>query len=94
MVKPEDACPVCGFRLGFAPWVGSAASHEICPSCGIHFGYDDMAGGDADRRQAVYDTWRARWIDRGMPWTSVGMQRPSAWDPRGQLRSIGIVVDC
>jgi hypothetical protein len=93
MVKLEDACPVCGFRLGFSPWEGRSASHEICPSCGIQFGYDDMAGGDAERRKAVYRAWRAKWIERGMPWTSVGTQRPVAWDPAGQLRDLGIEAD-
>ncbi len=93
MVSAEDACPVCGYRLGFAPWDGPSASHEICPCCGIEFGYDDMAGGDATRRKSVYDAWRARWIERGMPWTSVGIPRPESWDPAGQLRNLGIEVD-
>lgn len=92
MVIPENTCPVCGFRLWCAPWDGPAASLEFCPSCGIQFGYDDMAGGEASRRQAVYEAWRARWISTGMPWSSRGIEPPPGWDPVDQLRRIGVNI--
>lgn len=38
-------CRACGDELGFKPWRGESASHEICPSCGIHFGCHDVPEG-------------------------------------------------
>jgi len=78
-------CPVCGFGLEFEPWRGASAADEICPSCGIHFGYDDAAGGDGEKRAAIYGEWRQKWIAKGMPWSSVGQPPPSAWDPGENL---------
>ena len=86
-------CPACGTALDFAPWHGGSSSDEICPCCGIQFGYDDAAGGDAERRRQVYDSWREKWIAGGMQWTSTGRAAPSDWDPKRQLEEIGIFVD-
>jgi hypothetical protein len=78
-------CPVCGYDLGFEPWVGDSASHEICPSCGIEYGYDDFTGGDIYKREKVYSSWRDEWIAAGMPWCSRGRAQPPDWNPKEQL---------
>jgi hypothetical protein len=85
-----DVCPVCGYELGFSPWVGDSPSDEICPSCGIQFGYDDAAGGSPAARAGLYEKWRSQWMQRGCPWSSVGTPRPNAWDPRSQMRRAGV----
>jgi hypothetical protein len=36
-----------------------------------------------------YDWWREKWVDEGMPWSSVGRPRPDDWDPAAQLKSLG-----
>jgi hypothetical protein len=77
-------CPVCGYDLGFVPW----DSLEICPSCYIQFGYDDSTPGGAERRQQIYAEWRQRWINDGMPWSSVGQPPPPGWNPTEQLKRI------
>ena len=89
----QDLCPVCGYELGFAPWVDLSPSDEICPSCGIQFGYDDVAGGSLVARAGVYRNWRAQWIERGCPWSSVGIPRPDTWEPRRQMKRAGIDDD-
>jgi hypothetical protein len=83
-------CPVCGYELGFIPWVDDSPSDEICPSCGIQFGYDDAAGGDRVARESVYQKWRGEWIRRGCPWASAGIPKPDAWDPSSQMKRAGI----
>jgi hypothetical protein len=85
-------CPVCGYDLGFEPWERGASSDEICPSCGIQFGYDDVpeGGGLQGTREEIYAQWRSMWIERGMPWYSIGRPPPHAWNPRKQLELIGI----
>lgn len=85
-------CPVCGYMLGFHPWEGGSASDEICPCCYIQFGYDDWAEGDGEKRGEIYESWRKRWIEQGMKWSSKGQRPPDAWNPIEQLRSIGIQV--
>lgn len=79
----DHLCPVCGFDLGFAPWRAESPSDEICPSCGIQFGCDDA---QPQERQSVYSTWRQRWIDEGMKWSSL-RPPPQAWNPAEQLRN-------
>lgn len=77
-------CPVCGYDgLTESPRSSSGgASYEICPSCGFQFGVsDDDEGHD-------YTSWRERWIERGMLWSSVGQEAPSGWDPVKQLRRV------
>lgn len=54
-VKPDILCLVCGYDLGFAPWVGVFPSDEICPCCGIQYGYDDAAGGNINERYLIYN---------------------------------------
>jgi hypothetical protein len=78
-------CPVCGYELDFAPWVGESSADEICPSCGIQFGYDDAASGDPQARSNVYDEWRESWIKNGMRWFSSGVAQPPNWNPNDQL---------
>jgi hypothetical protein len=82
-------CPVCGYALDFEPWHGHSPSDEICPCCGIQFGYDDAAGGDVQIRQKIYEQWRQRWIEKGMPWDSAGIEDPPpGWDPQAQLKQL------
>lgn len=81
-------CPVCGYDLGFSPWVSDSASDEICPCCGIQFGYDDAAGGDLNKRYLIYNKWRKGWLEEKMPWRSVGIKKPSNWDPEEQLKNL------
>ena len=57
-MEESFACPACGYPdLAEAPWSESGGSFEICPSCGIQFGYTDMAGGDPNARQRVWEEW-------------------------------------
>ena len=81
-------CPVCGYDLGAPAWDEVSPSDEICPCCGIQYGYDDAAGGDMELRRKVHDTWRSKWVARGMPWSSVGQAPPEGWDPKEQLRRV------
>lgn len=71
--------------MDFEPWYNNSASDEICPSCGIHYGYDDLAGGDYGKRKLIYKEWRNEWIKKGMPWNSLGIKKPSNWNPLKQL---------
>jgi hypothetical protein len=82
-------CPVCGYPdLSESPWMNESASDEICPSCGTHFGYDDVAGGDAAKREQVYRRRRSEWRSAGCPWFSVGTRPPSGWNPETQLDAV------
>jgi hypothetical protein len=83
-------CPVCGYPdLAEAPWSNGSPSDEICPSCGTHFGYDDVAGGDAARREQVYRHRRREWRSAGCPWFSPSTPPPSGWNPDTQFRAVG-----
>ena len=84
----DETCPVCGFELGFVPWIGESPSDEICPSCLIQFGYDDAAGSDPVERTAIYLRWREQWIAAGMPWKSRGRKPPIDWNPVRQLKRV------
>lgn len=86
----RNSCPVCGYDLGFPPWVGPSASHESCPSCGIEFGYHDWTEGDATRRPGLYIEWRKHWIADGMKWHGGNEKPPANWNPVLQLSTIGI----
>ena len=75
-------CPVCGYPgLDEPPWTPTGhSSFEICASCGFEFGYTD------DLKGFTYSAWRAKWVDRGMPWDSLTIEPPpSGWDPARQL---------
>jgi hypothetical protein len=91
-LDPSQLCPVCGYDNRFAPWEDDSPSHEICASCGIEFGYDDIpeGGGLEGTREEIYAFWRERWIGEGMQWFSSGTPIPPGWDPRLQLRRIGV----
>jgi hypothetical protein len=80
----KHLCPVCGWpALQEAPRSRSGGgSFEICPSCGFEFGVSDEDGGH------TIGTWRADWVRRGQPWSSVGVKPPPGWDPAHQLRSV------
>lgn len=82
-------CPVCGYpNLDETPRQEvSGASYEICPSCGFQFGVTDEDEGYS------YEHWRQQWIDRGMPWWSNSRRPPEGWQPKHQLRNIGITDD-
>lgn len=84
----NNYCPVCGYDLGFASWVDSSSSDEICPCCGIQYGYDDVAGGDVNKRDLIYNEWRNRWIKERMSWKSIEIKRPDIWDPVKQLENL------
>jgi hypothetical protein len=88
-VKQWTICPVCGYDLGFQPWKGNSSSDEICPSCGIQFGYHDATPDGLEGRQRIYAEWRQRWIDKGMPWSSVGQLPLPSWNPAEQVKKIG-----
>jgi hypothetical protein len=79
--------PVCGFPdLEEKPLGESTGgSYEICPSCGFQFGVSD------DDRGISFEEWRKNWIAHGMPWNSVNHPSDN-WDPRNQLRSIGVSI--
>jgi hypothetical protein len=81
----DSICPVCGYNLGFPAWKGESASDEICPCCFIQFGYDDWAEDDVGIRRSIYESWRKRWIEKGMKWNSKGRLPPDNWDPVPQL---------
>jgi hypothetical protein len=80
-------CPVCGFDLGFEPWINGFGSLEICPSCGIQFGYDDIAGNDLRKRIDIYVMWREKWLSTGPKWWSKNPQ-PEDWNPMEQLKNV------
>ncbi len=84
------ACPACGFgELLEPPWsADGVASRQDCPCCGVQFGLHDDADGDLTRRGDVHREWRARWIERGMPWFSSDPP-PPLWDPGRQVRRFG-----
>lgn len=65
-------CPVCGYRLPFAP-----TDHRICPSCGTEFGYDDSG--------VSHEQLRERWMRSGSRWWSPVDARPSNWNPLEQV---------
>ncbi|MFZ5985982.1 MAG: hypothetical protein ACOYWZ_02530 [Bacillota bacterium] len=93
-INCSTLCPVCGYNLGFEPWKDDLPSDEICPSCGIQFGYDDVQeeSGTEVPREQIYLQWRHKWISGGMVWFSQGRFPPSNWNPKSQLKRIGIEI--
>ena len=77
-------CPVCGWpELKEMPRSREGGgSYEICPSCGFEFGVTDDDAGHS------IGSWRAAWVARGMPWSSVGRKPPRGWDAAAQLRRV------
>jgi len=84
--KVSFICPVCGYPELQEPPRSSrtgGGSYEICPSCGFQFGVTD------DDKGISYGEWRARWIEKGMPWDSTGIEdSPPDWDPQKQLKRV------
>lgn len=74
-------CPVCGYPdLDEPPRSASGGgSYEICPSCGFQFGVDD------DDKGISHEEWRARWKEKGLPWSSRGIAMPKGWSASTQL---------
>jgi len=93
-VNKSTLCPVCGYNLGFEAWKGELPSHEFCASCGIQFGYHDVpeASGAVGTRKKIHLQWRRYWIDSGMVWSSHGIPKPTDWNPREQLKRIGVKI--
>ena len=84
--KVSFTCPVCGYpelqESPRSPRTGGG-SYEICPSCGFQFGVTD------DDEGIGYEEWRTRWIEKGMPWDSAGIEEPPPhWDPQEQLKRV------
>ena len=77
-------CTVCGYpKLEEPPRAPSGGgSYEICPSCGFQFGVDD------DDKGIAHEQWRAKWVAKGMPWSSRGVPAPRAWDAGEQLAAL------
>jgi hypothetical protein len=83
-------CPICGYPAleepPRSPRTGGG-SFEICPSCSFQFGVTD------DDLGISFEQWRRRWIAQGMPWDKGDSQPPPGWDPRAQLRAIGVAIE-
>ena len=77
-MKPQYSCPVCGFKMDYAP-----RDFNICPSCGTEFGYSDAG--------RTYDELREEWKRLGMPWHSHYYKQPRNWDPQLQLILAGLL---
>lgn len=79
-------CPVCGYPGLFEPARASdgGGSYEYCSSCGFQFGVTDDDRGFSDA------VWRSLWIADGMKWWDLDEPAPPGWNPRAQLRNIGI----
>ena len=78
----RHTCPVCGYPGLSEPPRSSTTgggSYEICPSCGFEFGVTD------DDEGYEYETWRQKWVNDGMRWSSVSQPQPNDWNPRKLL---------
>jgi len=74
-------CPVCGWQgLRESPYQDGNPSYEICCCCGFEFGFDDLSEGH------TFTSYRATWIERGMPWFDPSA-KPSMWDAQAQIRN-------
>jgi hypothetical protein len=83
-------CPVCGYKLGFFPWVGDSPSHQICPSCSLEFGYAKNTLDEPKDRKEVYAERREQWIKDGMKWWSKSIKPPLNWNGREQWKNAGL----
>ncbi len=93
-------CVVCGFDgLDEPPYQKGIincglASYEICSSCGFQTGYADYS--ETESEEVLINQYRQNWIKGGMKWDSedIGIvARPANWNPKKQLRNIGIVIE-
>lgn len=84
------SCPVCGYDgLDEPPYIDNdvfTGSFEICSCCGFQYGVDDLDKG------MTHEAYRNQWIKEGAPWFSRLTIKPSNWNLRQQLMSIGIEV--
>jgi hypothetical protein len=71
-------CQACGYD----ELVPAGDGRDICPCCGF--------SPQVDRSPEDHRKW---WIDHGCEWWSPVDLRPTNWDPREQLRKIGVVPD-
>src|SRR3954454_7715680 len=104
LVVVKNCCPCCGFagldmpayrRLGPPPWFHPGPppyeqwygdpSYEVCACCGLEFGNDDNPGTAAP---TSFEQYRDEWIRGGCRWFDESL-RPSDWDLKEQLASIG-----
>jgi hypothetical protein len=59
----------------------------------MQFGLHDAAGGNEEQRPLIYRRWRDDWVRKGMPWRGGGEEAPVDWDPKEQLRILGVSAD-
>jgi len=80
-------CPVCGYPDLDDPAYDllGIPLFSICACCGCEFGYQDATEKSKNR-------FLKGWIKRGAPWRNPE-KRPINWDPKIQLRAIGIDID-
>lgn len=86
-------CPVCGYNdLEFKPYNDfsnpATGFLEYCPSCGFQFGVHDLAKG-----KWTWKRWRTRWVEEGMKWGIESFALPLGWNPKEQLKNIGIDIE-
>lgn len=90
--NPEShPCPICGYELDVDPWKDNIPTYDICPCCGIEFGYEDFRP-TSEERIPRHAELRQKWIDDGMPWWSKSNPPSVPWDPREQLKRIGVSI--
>lgn len=72
-----NPCPACGYRAVDNDRDEEAAGN--CPSCGF------MPEPGPESKASAAE-WRRRWVERGMPWTSMAVPQPRDWDPTQHLK--------
>ncbi len=85
----DYTCPVCGFsELTEEPYSDSGGgSYEICYCCGYEFGVTD------DDLGFSIEQWRKKWIKENMAWDRGREEPPKGWDPKEQLKNIGVELN-
>lgn len=90
ITKKEFFCPVCGFEYD-EPILneGEIEDYIICPSCSFEYGVTDIDRGFS------YEEWRSKWVSDGMNWGNGAHHDspPENWNPKEQLKNIGVIVD-
>jgi hypothetical protein len=91
---PEDRT-----NLGcvFTPQLHRQVQGATIAKVGFHLKNDGRChrGSEAeadDDLGITYSQWRQDWIAAGMPWRSVGMERPPHWNPRQQFTRVMEIV--